>query len=101
LLLNLTFMPLEAVIESKDMLDGMIGTEFLEPDWWRRDWVPFLENGGGDLLCLDAGGFETGNVGQVLWFDHGDADREIIHASIDDFCIDLLNRMSTGMLELA
>lgn len=101
LLLNLTFMPLEAVIENKLMLDGMIGTEFTEPDWWRRDWVPFLENGGGDLLCVDLGGFGTGNAGQVLWFDHETAEREIIHQSIDDFCADLLHRMSTGSLELA
>lgn len=101
LLFNLTFMPLKLVIEHKQILDGMIGTEFDDPDWWNRDWIPFLENGGGDFLCLDVGGFQTGNAGQILWHDHEDAEREIIHSDIDAFLSDLLQRMTTGNLELA
>ena len=101
LLLNLTFMPLEVIVEHKQILDGMIETEFDDPDWWHRDWVPFLENGGGDFLCLDLGGFQTGNAGQILWHDHEDAEREIIHSDINDFLNDLLQRMATDTLELA
>ena len=100
LLFNLTFMPLKTVFEHKQMLDGMIGTEFNDPDWWRRDWVPILENGGGDYMCLDLGGFQTGKAGQLLWHDHEDAEREIVHPDIDDFLNDLIQRMKTGTLEL-
>src|SRR5947208_15922985 len=50
---NWMFTPLEDVISTKEMLDGMIGTDFEEPNWWSRGWVPFLNNGGGDHLCLD------------------------------------------------
>ena len=41
------------------------------PNWWRPTWVPFLENGGGDHLCLDLEGTFTGQPGQILehWHD--------------------------------
>ncbi|TGE28560.1 SMI1/KNR4 family protein [Hymenobacter metallicola] len=41
------------------------------PNWWQPGWVPFLENGGGDHVCLDSAGTFTGRAGQVLkhWHD--------------------------------
>ncbi len=34
--LNRMFTPLEDVADFKDMLDGMIGTDFKHEGWWRR-----------------------------------------------------------------
>ena len=50
---NRVFSSLDEVAETKEMLDGMIDSDFEDPGWWRRGWVPFLANGGGDFLCLD------------------------------------------------
>ena len=61
---NFTLIDLEASLHTKDELDGMIGTDFEDPDHWRRDWVPFAENGGGDYLAVDA------TTGRVIWFWH-------------------------------
>ncbi|PJJ60473.1 cell wall assembly regulator SMI1 [Hymenobacter chitinivorans DSM 11115] len=40
-------------------------------NWWQPGWVPFLENGGGDHVCVDLSGTFTGHAGQVLehWHD--------------------------------
>jgi cell wall assembly regulator SMI1 len=40
-------------------------------NWWRAAWVPFLENGGGDLVCLDLEGTFMEQPGQILqhWHD--------------------------------
>lgn len=67
---NWMFSPLEDVISTKDMLDGMIGTDFEEPRWWSRGWVPFLSNGGGDHLCLDLIAEFGGMPGQLITFWH-------------------------------
>jgi len=58
---NRMFTPLEHVAETKDMLDGMIGADFEDERWWRRGWVPFLANGGGDHLCLDLSAEDGGH----------------------------------------
>ena len=41
------------------------------PNWWQPGWVPFLENGGGDHVCVDLQGTFTGHAEQVLehWHD--------------------------------
>src|SRR5947209_14102249 len=33
---NRTFAPLEEVAQTKEMLDGMVGSDFEDPRWWRR-----------------------------------------------------------------
>ncbi|WP_046242442.1 SMI1/KNR4 family protein [Hymenobacter terrenus] len=49
----------------------MLAAEEFVPNWWGPAWVPFLENGGGDHICLDLEGSFTGRPGQVLqhWHD--------------------------------
>jgi cell wall assembly regulator SMI1 len=58
---NWMFSSLDEIAETKELLDGMIGTDFEDPKWWRLSWIPFLANGGGDHLCLDltAEGFKN------------------------------------------
>lgn len=65
---NWMFSRLEDISDSKETLDGMIGFDFEDPKWWRRGWVPFLSNGGGDHLCLDLTAEDGGARGQVLTF---------------------------------
>lgn len=74
---NWMFSPLEDVISTKKMLDGLIGTDFEEPNWWSRGWVPFLSNGGGDHLCLDLTAEFGGVPGQLLSFHHDWGQRSV------------------------
>jgi cell wall assembly regulator SMI1 len=80
---NRMFTPLEEVADTKAMLDGMIGEEFDDPRWWRRTWVPFLSNGGGDHLCLDVLAEDGGSPGQLIAFWHDLERRSVEHPSIE------------------
>ena len=65
---NRMFMPLEDAASTKRLLDGMIGKDFERPNWWRKEWVPFLSNGGGDYLCLDLSTADGDIPPQVITF---------------------------------
>jgi len=84
---NWMFSPLEEVISTKEMLDGMIGTDFEEPDWWSRGWVPFLSNGGGDHLCLDLAAEFGGIPGQLISFWHDWANRSVKFANMETWLL--------------
>jgi cell wall assembly regulator SMI1 len=95
------FSPLDDIVSSKELLDGMIGEDFDDPKWWRRSWVPFLPNGGGDHLCIDLTAEDGGTPGQVRIFYHDDPSRKITHPSFEAWLHDLVHSMEAGTLKLA
>lgn len=98
---NLMFSSLEEIADTKEMLDGMIGSDFEDPKWWRRGWVPFLANGGGDHWCVDLTAEDGGVPGQVLVFYHDEAYRGIRFPSLDAWLRNLVESMENGSLELS
>ncbi|MEM8672009.1 MAG: SMI1/KNR4 family protein [Planctomycetota bacterium] len=98
---NLMFTPLNDVAEIKDTLDGMIGNDFEDPEWWRRGWVPFLASGSGDHLCIDLVAEDGGTPGQLISFWHDDEERDVEFPSLADWLSDLVQSMEDGTLELA
>jgi cell wall assembly regulator SMI1 len=94
------FSGLERIAEVKEMLDGMIGHDFEEPEWWRKSWVPFLDNANGDHLCLDLAAEDGGEPGQLIAFWHDWEDRSVKYASIEAWLAELVESMETGKLEL-
>ncbi len=82
---NWMFRSLEDVANTKSMCDGMIGYDFDDPRWWRRSWVPFMMNYGGDSLCLDLQGEDFGNPGQLIVFWHDWGSREPAYLSMQDW----------------
>lgn len=93
---NRMFSRLATVAAHKEMLDEMIGTDFDDPRWWRRAWVPFLDNGAGDHVCLDLTAEDGGAPGQVRHFWHDSEDRRATHASLDAWLADLADAMEAG-----
>jgi cell wall assembly regulator SMI1 len=96
---NRMFMPLEGIASIKETLDGMIGTDFDAPEWWRQGWVPFLENGGGDLLCVDLSAEDGGAPGQLRAFWHADKDRPVEYPGLEAWLTALLESMENGSLK--
>ena len=94
------FSSLEDVAESKEIFDELIGTDFDDPRYWRRGWVPFLSNGGGSHLCIDLVAEDGGTPGQILEFWKGDADRPVRHLSFDAWLSHLVESMETGSFEV-
>lgn len=93
---NFMFMPLSSVRSSKELLDSMIGHDFESPDWWRREWVPFLDNGGGDHLCLDLTPAVEGISPLVRRFWHDMPDRSCPHLSFETWIGVLVESMESG-----
>ena len=87
---NWMFRSLADVADTKRMLDEMIGSDFEDPRWWRRTWIPFLSNYGGDQLCLDLAGEDFGVPGQIITFWHDWEVRQAEHPSlqlwVQSFC---------------
>lgn len=91
---NWMFSPLEDVISTKDMLDGMIGTDFEEPNWWSHGWVPFLSNGGGDHLCLDVTAEFGGKPGQLITFWHDWENRSFKFSTMESWLQAVVNSLA-------
>jgi len=64
-------------------------------DWWSEAWVPFLENGSGDNLCVDVKG-AVAKKGSVLPFNHDYEDREVQYASLDKMLEEMLKWAEKG-----
>lgn len=97
---NRSFCSLEEVASAKELLDGMVGSDFDDPRYWRRGWVPFLHNGGGSYLCLDVAAEDGGQPGQVIAFWKSDEDRPIKFPSVEAWLTDLVESMEAGRLKL-
>src|SRR5262245_29938702 len=96
---NLMFSSLAEIAEIKDMLDGMIGSDFDDPRWWRRGWVPFLSNGAGDHLCLDIHAEDGGEPGQLIAFRHDWDNRAVRYPSFGVWLEELVQSMENNTLE--
>ena len=98
---NFRFMSLEDATSTKQLCDDMIGNDFESPEWWRREWVPFLQNWGGDDMVVDLLGIDGGAPGQIVIFWHDESDRPIRFPSLEAWLKDLVESMESGTLELA
>jgi len=93
LYVNRSMLPVEEIIDFKQILDGMIGSDFEDPRHWRRGWVPFLENGGGSHLCLDLLAEDGGDRNQLIAFWKADADRPIEYPNLDAWIRDVIKTL--------
>ena len=83
---NRTFMCLDEILDAMEGLNELDEAGKLSsPMWWRKKWVPFLDNGGGDHLCLDLEGSFDGKPGQLIEFWHDDAERTIVAGSLEEW----------------
>lgn len=92
------FSSLDELTSSKALMDDMIGTDFEDPKWWRRTWIPFLHNGAGDHLCLDLAAEDGGDPGQILIFYHDWDRRPIEFPSLEKWLKNFVKIMYEGKL---
>lgn len=53
----------------------------LEPVWWHPKWLPIVNSGSGDSLCLDLAPTAAGQAGQVIEFLHDEGRRRLVSPS--------------------
>ncbi|MFO0803920.1 MAG: SMI1/KNR4 family protein [Gemmataceae bacterium] len=97
---NRSFCTLQEVADAKELRDDLIGSDFDDPKYWRRGWVPFLHNGAGSYLCLDLAAEDGGTSGQLIGFWRSEADRPIEYTSVEAWLFVLVESMEAGSLKL-
>ncbi|MGE3808645.1 MAG: SMI1/KNR4 family protein [Gemmataceae bacterium] len=65
--------------------------------WWSTYWVPILDDGTGDLLCVAAKGLFGGSPGQIVPFVHDDAPGIIEYPSIRSWLDCFVQSLELGM----
>jgi len=98
---NFMFPPLEAAIGSAEIMNDEFVEGEVPADWWRSAWFPFLDNGGGDMICADMEGTFGGVPGQVVWFMHEVADRDIEYPSVDAWGATFALSLERGLWRLS
>lgn len=97
--LNWGWMDIEDVIGTKSMYDSMIGHDF-EPGYWECGWVPFMHNGDGSRLCLDAVGTNGNPVGCLVEFWKAERDRPIVGQSLERWLFLFVKSLETDVWEM-
>ncbi|PKB00376.1 cell wall assembly regulator SMI1 [Flavobacteriaceae bacterium MAR_2009_75] len=82
---NSLFEPLEQVLATNKEFTEMIGYDFTIENWWNKNWLPILGNGGGSYICYDLEGIFTGEKGQLVEYWNEYDDRPVIAPSLTDF----------------
>lgn len=54
----------EGAFEGREVFEA--GGGIIQNTWWHRGWIPFAEDGGGNLICIDMAPDADGVVGQIL-----------------------------------
>ncbi len=89
-------------LRRKEFKPENLGCEPIGPvrgdEWWRRDWIPFCGDGGGNHLCVDMDPAFGGTVGQVITMWHDDPRRELIAYSLTDFVELIASDFAQGKL---
>jgi uncharacterized protein len=69
--------------------------------WWHRGWIPFAQDGGGNLFCVDVDPESRGKRGQIIgWESHsGPVGPHARH--FDQLLHQYYERMTEGKLEYA
>lgn len=100
------FLPIKEILMNwftmNDLLDGgdfndatPESSPEIQPVWWSRYWIPFADNGAGDLLCLDMAPTAQGTIGQVIEFFHDMPERNVIVPNFQEwFEIFVKNKIS-------
>lgn len=86
----------EIVSAHRNLTELMEAGDFDQPSHWSPKWVPFLDSGSGDHVCVDLGGSFGGPVGQVVEFWHDETTRNILAPSMEAWLEALATTLKTG-----
>ncbi len=92
---NWSLMSLEDALGLRASMNEMQAKGEFKGALWNTHWIPFLEDGGGNNVCLDLKGV-GGKPGQLIEFWHEDADRPISYDSLDELLSTFLDAVERG-----
>lgn len=101
LIWNYRLLGAEEIGEIVTMFRGHLAAgEFADKiDWWVNGWLPILDNGGGDYICIDTAGSFGGAAGQLLEFQHDDDPRDVIAPSLEKWLAAIAAALESKMFD--
>ena len=92
---NRSLMNLDAIITDWQVIEG-VKEEFKDESWWNSKWIPFLDNGGGDHICIDMNDSKPGRL-ITYWRDWDD--RSINYPSLEKWLEIFVDSLENNMWE--
>ena len=90
LLVRHWFMPLAQMHEQRKDTAKARDEDGYDAAWWSDDWYPFLDDGQGNLTCVDAA------TGKVLLYFVDSEERNDLAPSLDVFLTTLVDSLEAG-----
>jgi cell wall assembly regulator SMI1 len=103
--------PLQDVVNKAEFLNGEFpdGVNINDEDhsaidsspeiravWWSSGWLPVMENGGGDYVCVDLNPTKAGIPGQLVTFYHDETFRPLVASGIEALLRHLAEQLRSG-----
>jgi len=76
------------------------GGGIIRNTWWDRGWVPFLEDSGGNLFCIDTAPAAEGIAGQILQMEMGSGPFPTSYRSFQSWLQDYRNSLYQDKFEV-
>ncbi len=95
--LNLAAVRSEWVLLSEIRQEIIEDGDLNDDTWFRPTWLPFLDSGGGDDLCVDVGGSFGGTPGQLIPFSHEGDNRVIEYPSLERWLGIVVESLEAGL----
>jgi cell wall assembly regulator SMI1 len=67
------------------------------PRWWDDGWMPILDNGGGQYLCIDTNSSLLANTKAVILYRHDSGDRRIWAPHLAGFLTTWIASLESGI----
>jgi cell wall assembly regulator SMI1 len=100
---NYRFMPLDEIRDSWRMLTGSSLEEYpASPEGpvkavsWNRRWIPIMDTGAGDHLCVDLDPEPGGSVGQVIEWSHEEGPSSVLAPSFRQWLSQYADDLEAG-----
>ena len=85
----------ELLSEETGWEDGEV-EEGVKQQWWNPRWIPWLDNGRGDLTCIDMDPATEGSKGQIIDVGHDSGERPLLYPGFIDFMADFVEDLKSG-----
>ncbi len=72
----------------------------IKDEWWNDGWIPFAEDGGGNLLCVDNDPGPKGEAGQIIRFETDFGPGPTGMKSLSQWLKDFASKLKSGELQV-
>jgi cell wall assembly regulator SMI1 len=84
------------LLEDESQVNVGVAVGPVRPVWVDALWIPFVEDGAGNMLCLDLHPEDSGQRGQIIDFWHDGPTRTVVAPTFADWLTGVADAMEAG-----